>query len=226
MTHATPRRIDRTRRTPIWIAVQQISRILTTVFFDLKVYGAYNIPKTGGVLLVSNHQSYLDPVLLSIGLDRTLSYLGKAELFKNPAFAWLIRSLNAFPVSQGKGDVGAVKEAVARLQEGHLLNIYPEGSRTENGEMLPLEKGAGLVIRRAKVPVVPAAIAGSYEAWPKSTKFPRPHPIRILIGPPLPDLWQLDRDEIVTTLDVTLRKMYDDLRAGRIPPNLPRPAGR
>ena len=206
--------------------MQQICRMVTTVGFDLKVYGAYNVPRIGGALLVSNHQSYLDPVLLAIGLDRTLSFMAKAELFKNPVFAWLIRSLNAFPVSQGAGDVGAVRESIARLHEGHLLNVFPEGSRTENGEMMPMEKGVGLVIRRAKVPIIPAAISGSFEAWPKGQKFPHLRPIRVAIGPPMNDLWKKDRDEIISTINGTLRRMYADLRAGRRSPNVPRPPGR
>lgn len=217
--------IDRRRRTPVWITVAGIARILFSVFFDLKVFGARNVPKTGGVLLVSNHQSYLDPVLMALGLDRTVSYLAKSELFKVPGLAWLIRSLNAFPVEQGAGDVGAVKEAIARLQTGHVLNVYPEGSRTENGEIGPMEKGVGLIIRRSKVPVVPVAIAGSYEAWPKSEKFPRSRPIRVVFGPPM-DLAGLDRDEILARIDQTLRRMFEDLRAGRIPKGPPRPPGR
>src|SRR5207244_1793322 len=146
---------------------------------DIRIYGTRHVPKTGGVLLVSNHQSYLDPVLLAVGLERPLSYMAKSELFRNRAFAWLIRSLNAFPVEQGAGDVGAVKETIHRLQEGHALNIYPEGTRSDDGEMLPIEKGVGLVIRRAKVPVVPVVIDGAYRAWGKSMKFPRATPVRV-----------------------------------------------
>jgi len=197
-----------------------------TVLFDLKVYGAYNIPKTGGVLIVSNHQSYLDPILLSTRLDRTLSYLAKAELFQNRYFGWLIRNLNAFAVEQGAGDIGAVKESIARLQEGHVLNIYPEGSRTEDGEMLPLEKGVALVIRRAKVPVVPVAIVGSWEAWPKDQKLPHFRPVRVLIGAPMNELWKLSRDEIIAELERTLKTMYEQFRAGHIPPPPKRPRGR
>ncbi|HZK80850.1 MAG TPA: lysophospholipid acyltransferase family protein [Humisphaera sp.] len=197
-----------------------------TVLFDLKVYGAYNIPKTGGVLIVSNHQSYLDPILLSTCLDRTLSYLAKAELFTNRYFGWLIRNLNAFPVEQGAGDIAAVKESITRLQEGHVLNIFPEGSRTEDGEILPLEKGVALVIRRAKVPVVPVAIVGSWEAWPKGRKLPYFRPIRVLIGPPMNELWKLSRDEIIAELDKTLKAMYEEFRAGHLPPLPKRPRGR
>lgn len=201
---------------PVWKFLQAFSRIMTTLLFDLKVYGAHRVPAEGGVLIVSNHQSYLDPVLLGVRLHRPLSYMAKSELFTHWAFAWLIRSLGAFPVKQGAGDVGAVKETIARLQEGRALNIYPEGSRTDNGELLPIEKGVGLVIRKAKVPVVPAVIHGSYDAWPKENKFPRPFPIRILYGRPL-DLSSMDREQIIETIDRTLREMFVELREGRVP---------
>src|SRR3982751_3264621 len=141
---------------------QAICRVFTSVYFDLKVWGIEHVPLTGGVLLVSNHQSFLDPVLLGVRLPRSLSYMAKSELFHvNPAFAWLIRSLGAFPVRQTGSAAGAIKEAVERLQTGHALNIYPEGGRTEDGEIARIEKGVALVIRKAKVPVVPAAIDGA-----------------------------------------------------------------
>jgi 1-acyl-sn-glycerol-3-phosphate acyltransferase len=184
--------------------------------FDLKVYGAHRVPAEGGVLIISNHQSYLDPVLLGVRLQRPLSYLAKSELFGNWAFAWLIRSLGAFPVKQGAGDVGAMKETIARLQEGRALNIFPEGSRTETGELLPIEKGVGLVIRKARVPVVPAVIDGSFSAWPKGHKLFRPFPIRILYGYPL-DLSSMDRDQMIETIRRTFETMFAELRGGRVP---------
>jgi 1-acyl-sn-glycerol-3-phosphate acyltransferase len=208
-------------RSRIWRVLQVIARIVCTILFDLRVYGDRHIPRKGGVLLISNHQSYLDPVLLAVGIDRPLSYMAKSQLFKHRTFAWLIRSLNAFPVEQGAGDVGAVKETISRLHDGHVLNIYPEGSRSEDGQMLPLEKGAGLVVRRAKVPVVPAVIDGSYRAWPKGKKMFRPAKIRVMFGPAM-DLSGLGRDEIMQRMESTLHQMLADLRAGRIIPNPPR----
>jgi 1-acyl-sn-glycerol-3-phosphate acyltransferase len=202
-----------------------IARLATTLLFDLKVYGTENVPRTGGLLLVSNHQSNLDPVLLGVQLPRALSYMAKSELFNvNPLFAWLIRSLGAFPVRQGSADVGAVKEAIARLQEGDVLNVYPEGSRTEDGEIAPMEKGIGLVIRRAKVPVVPVAIDGSYDAWRKGRQLFRRWPIRLQYGPPM-DLGHLKGEEIVQRVDQTLRRMFEELRSKRsehAPPFPPR----
>lgn len=194
-----------------WKSLQAISRILTTLLFDLKTYDRQNVPKTGGVLLVANHQSYLDPVLVAVQLYRPVSFLAKSELFTNPYFGWLIRLLHAFPVRQGEGDVGAVKETIRRLQEGYALNIYPEGSRTETGEIGPLEKGVALVIRRAGVPVVPVAIDGSFLAWPKRRKLFRPHPVRVIYGKPM-DMSQMKGDQIVEELQRQLRTLQAALR--------------
>src|SRR5204863_3655804 len=114
---------------------------------------------------VANHQSNLDPVLLGAQLDRPLNYIAKSELFRHRVAGRLIRDLNGFPVRQGKGDVGAVKETIRRLQNGHIVNIYPEGRRTPDGAIQPLQKGVALIIKRAKVLVIPAVIVGTFEAW-------------------------------------------------------------
>jgi 1-acyl-sn-glycerol-3-phosphate acyltransferase len=180
-------------------------------WFDLKVYGVNHVPRRGGVLLVSNHQSYLDPVLLAVKLPRPLSFMAKSELFENPYFGWLIKSLNAFPVRLGEGDIGAVKETIRRLQEGHALNVYPEGTRTLDGEIQPIQAGAGLIVRRAGVPVVPAAIHGSFEAWPKGDKLFHPSPIRVMYGPPM-EMNGLKGQQIVKKIEVTLRTMFNKLR--------------
>jgi 1-acyl-sn-glycerol-3-phosphate acyltransferase len=200
------------RRSWLWKSFQVISRIGTTLLFDLKVYGSQNIPKTGGVLLLANHQSYLDPVLLGVKLDRPISYMAKSELFEGGAFfKWLITSLHAFPVRQGRGDVGAIKESINRLHEGHVLNIYPEGSRTLDGEIGPIQSGVALVVRRADVPIVPVVIDGSFQAWRKGSKMFRKHPIRVMFGPPL-KIEGLKSQELVALIDRTLRDMLAELR--------------
>lgn len=207
--------IDPPRDTILFKFVQVTSRFISTVWFDMKVWGVRHVPKTGGLLLLSNHQSYLDPVLIGIHLPRSLSYMAKSELFHvNPFFTWLIRSLGAFPVRQTGSAAGAIKESVERLQAGHALNIYPEGSRTEDGEIGPIEKGVVLVVRKAHVPVVPVAIDGSFESWPKGKKMFHAHPIRLMYGPPM-DFRGMKPDEIVAKIDRTLRAMYDELRAMR-----------
>jgi 1-acyl-sn-glycerol-3-phosphate acyltransferase len=198
-----------------WEISRMFCRPFCVFLFDLKVYGRHHVPNTGGVLIVSNHQSYLDPVLVGVYLRRPMSFLAKSELFSgNRFFAWLIRRLRAFPVKQGAGDVGAVREMVRRLKEGHVLNLYPEGSRTETGEIAPIEAGAALVIRRAGVPVVPVAIDGSFDAWPKGRKRFRPYPIRVLYGPPM-QIEGMKAAEITEVIDRTLHRMLEELRGMR-----------
>jgi 1-acyl-sn-glycerol-3-phosphate acyltransferase len=191
---------------PLWKLAQCFCRIFTTCCFDLKVFGAEHVPRQGGVLLVANHQSYLDPVLVGVRLPRPLSYIAKSELFENRHAARLLRWLNGFPVRQGSIDIGAVRETIARLRSGHALTIFPEGSRTFNGEMLPMERGVALVVRRAKVLVIPVAIHGSYQAWPMSRTIFRPRKISLLYGPPM-QLSDLSEAQILRVIDNTLREM-------------------
>lgn len=202
----------KTDRTLSWKYLQVVARVLTTLLFDLKAYGLRNVPRSGGLLVVSNHQGNLDPVLIAVRLSRPLNYIAKSELFESRFGGWLLSSvLNAFPVRQGVGDVGAVRETIQRLQEGHLLNIYPEGARTWDGRISPLHKGVALIVRRARVPIVPAVIVGSFEAWPIHRGIWRPWPIRIEFGPPM-DLSDMEPNEIVETIDRVLRRMFDQLR--------------
>jgi 1-acyl-sn-glycerol-3-phosphate acyltransferase len=203
------------RPTILWKLAQVLVRLWSTVWFDLKVWGIRNVPRTGGVLIVSNHQSYLDPPILGARIPRPMSYMAKSELFEHRVLAMLIRSLGAFPVRQGAGDVRAIKETVHRLQEGRVLNIFPEGSRTETGEIMPLEPGVALVARKAGVPIVPAAMIGSYEAWPKGKKMFHRHPIRLVFGPPL-DVKGMKSEQVLRLIDSAIRKLYDGLRSGRM----------
>jgi 1-acyl-sn-glycerol-3-phosphate acyltransferase len=181
------------------------------VVFDLKVYGAEHVPAEGGVLLLSNHQSYLDPVCVAVRLRRPVSFLAKSELFEPWGFRWLIRQLNAYPVRQGAGDIGAMKETIAKLKEGHVLTVFPEGTRTPDGELQPLQNGLALVVRRAGVPIVPVAIEGSFKAWPREAKLFHPSPVRVKYGPPM-YMDGLKPDEIVARVDRALHGLLEDLR--------------
>lgn len=198
-------------RSLLWKVLQSGCRILTSRLFDLKVYGLEHVPRRGGALLVANHQSYLDPIVVAVRLNRPVSFLAKSELFENRYFGWLIRSLHAFPVRQGEGDVGAVRETIRRVQEGHILNIYPEGSRCDDGEIAPLQHGISLIVRRAGVPIVPVVIDGAFEAWPRHRRLFRAAPVRVMYGPPL-HMNGLKGREMVERIDVTLRTMLAELR--------------
>lgn len=198
------------RATPLYCAARSTVRLIGTIFQNLKVYNVTNVPLSGGVLLLSNHQSFVDPAFIASKLPRKLSFLARAGLFDPIVFGWLIRQLNAFPVKQGKGDVGAMKQSIALLQQGKALLMFPEGQRTADGKMQEIAPGAALIVKRAKVPIVPVAIEGAFAVWPKHRKLPRTGKVRINFGKPVM-MHHLDSRAIIPEIDRNIRTLLDEL---------------
>jgi len=155
------------------------------IFFSLRVFGRENVPGEGGVLIASNHQSFLDPILIGVGLKRQIHYMARRSLFKNILFRGLIKSLNAFPVKRKGTDVAALKKAIALLRRGEVVLLFPEGTRTRDGTIGPIEHGFGMIARRAGVPLVPAVIDGAFEAWPRTRRIFRFAAASVIFGKPL-----------------------------------------
>jgi len=199
------------QRSLFWKCCQAIARIFTSLLFDLRVYGVENVPATGGFLLAPNHQSYLDPVFVAVRLRRPVSYLAKSELFENPVLRWLITSLHAFPVRKGRGDLAAVRETIKRLEEGNVLNMYPEGTRTLDGSFGQLQKGITLILKKISVPVIPVAIDGSYQIWPKGRKIFRSGHVRVIYGKPL-YFKDMKADEILIKLRAAIAELLAELQ--------------
>ena len=197
---------------PVFSTARAIARLVTTLWFDIKVHGVRNIPMKGGVLIVANHQSYIDPAAIGAHVRRMTNYVGKSELFEKPLANWVNRSMGAFPVRQGEGDIGAVREAIKRLKEGAALVLFPEGSRTFDGELQPIAPGVGLIAKKAGVPVVPCVIEGSFDAWPRGQKIFCEHPVRMRFGPPM-NLDHLKAQAIVQVIDQTFHRMLTEMRA-------------
>jgi 1-acyl-sn-glycerol-3-phosphate acyltransferase len=198
--------------TPLWKVLQVPVRLASSLMHGLEVQGHKNVPQTGGVLILSNHQSHLDPPYVAVRMLRPCTFLAKSELFTNPGFAWLIRSLGAFPVKQGKSDVGAMKQTIKLLEAGRALLMFPEGARTLDGNLQKLEPGMGLVIRKAKVPVVPVALDGTFRAWQPGTKLPSTGKVRIRFGQPIYDLHQLDARTIMDRVSKEIAELFEQVR--------------
>jgi len=144
------------------------------VFYRYRAWGARNVPRAGPVLLLSNHQSYLDPVLVGIAGHRRQFYaMARSTLFRNWAFGWLIRSINAIPVQRGQADMQAMRRSIDTLKRGQALLLFPEGTRTTDGTTKPFAKGTMILIKRAKPIVVPVAVEGAYDVWPKGRRAPK-----------------------------------------------------
>lgn len=152
----------KTEKSPfIYKLARGICMPLFKLLYRYEITNRNNIPPTGGYVLACNHQSYSDPVLVSVGQKRMVYFMAKSELFRNKFFSALIRSLGAFPVHRGgKGDTGAINNAEMILEEGKVLGIFPEGTRSLSGELLKMRAGAVMIAYQSGVPVVPACITG------------------------------------------------------------------
>ena len=174
----------------------RISRVIWQVFFlatgGVKCVGTENMPDTGGVILASNHISFVDPPAVGLCMSRQLQYMAKEQLFKTPLLGRWMRAVGSFSVRRGTADRRAIRQAIALLGEGRLICIFPEGTRSEDGKLQEPELGIGLIALKSRAPIVPAAIKGSDKVLaPHSTKIHR-HPITIAYGKPLtfPDLYE------------------------------------
>ncbi len=135
----------------------------------------HNIPKDGPVLFVSNHQSYWDPLLIGVGSrPRPFISLARKTLFRNRYFGWLIRTLRAIPVDQeSASDLVAVRNCIDVLHGGDALLVFAEGSRTYNGHVSEFANGVAVLMKRAKPTIVPVAIEGAFDVWPRMNKKPK-----------------------------------------------------
>ena len=188
---------------------------------SLRVRGTRHMPQTGPALLIANHQSFFDPVLIGIAARRRLSYLARKTLFDNRFFAFLIDTLNAVPIDQdGVGKEG-IKTILAQLQQGRAVVVFPEGERTEDGKMLPLKPGISLLIKRVNAPLIPIGIAGAHAAWPRHQLLPLPAPLfmppwagtmAVSVGPALDGkrFADLPRDQLLKDLFGELQKVQLD----------------
>lgn len=169
----------------IWYeSVRVAARGVLWLMGGVRASGVENMPKEGGVLLVSNHASFWDVFALGVLLPRPLNYVARSTLFK-PVLGAFIRSVGGFPIQRdGMGSQG-FKETLKRLRAGGIVTLFPEGTRTPDGSLQPMKAGIGTLAARSKVPVVPAGLAGTFEAWPRGRRFPRRHPIRVHYGPPI-----------------------------------------
>ena len=154
-------------------------------FFRLKTWELERVPLSGGVILASNHQCYLDPPLATCLIRRQCNYLARSTLFRFGPFAWLIRKVGAVPLERGESDAAGLRRGVDLLKAGHLLMLFPEGTRTKDGALGKVQSGAAVIAMRAGVPVIPTFIHGAYDAWPRTKTLPRPRRVGVFYGAPI-----------------------------------------
>ncbi len=235
--NALLRALQTRRRTPGWPPLTMLlwwNVVRGFLWFSFKMLyrfrteGAEHVPATGPIIYVSNHQSHLDPIIVGIVVgDRPFSGMARSTLFKNPLLASIMRGIGVISLDQSKGDSGAMKAALAELEAGRCVLIFPEGTRTRDGAIGEFKAGVALIIRRSGAPVVPVAMEGAFDIWRIGTPRPKLSG-RLAVRAALPisadDLMRDGPEAALMRLHSTIDAMRLDLRArmrretgGRLP---------
>jgi 1-acyl-sn-glycerol-3-phosphate acyltransferase len=189
-------------------------RLLAILAYRVRHTGKHNIPAAGGVLVVSNHQSHFDPPLIGMGCPRRMNYLARDTLFRFAPFGWLIRSVDAIPIDREGLGLGGIKESLRRLKRGEMVLIFPEGTRTRNGEVARFRPGFTALAVRSGAAILPVAIDGAFQAWPRWRKFPGLGSIRVHYGVPIlpAEIAGRDERELLAEVERRVRECHARLK--------------
>jgi 1-acyl-sn-glycerol-3-phosphate acyltransferase len=179
-------------------------KVLNPIYrFDIQ--GLEHFPETGGILICTNHIDALDPPVVGITAPRPVHFMAKEELFNAPVLKPLLPKLNAFPVKRGLSDREALRRAIAILKGGNVMGLFPEGTRSKNGELQKGFSGAGFFALKGDADVVPCAIIGPYKAFKR---------LKVVYGEPIPMQPYRDRkasaDEVTTVIMSHIQKLLDE----------------
>jgi 1-acyl-sn-glycerol-3-phosphate acyltransferase len=177
-----------------------------------KVYGTEHIPREGGFIVVSNHGSNFDPLLLSCAVERPVAYMAKEELFKIPILKRAIELYGAYPVKRGTADRTAIRSALNYLENGWGVGVFLSGTRTPDGKIVDPKPGAALIAAKAQVPLLPVCLWGTNNIEEKGKKFPRSVPISVRIGeliPPPATTKREDLDRVTDLCTTTINELHD-----------------
>jgi 1-acyl-sn-glycerol-3-phosphate acyltransferase len=166
------------------------------VYFRGHIEGTEQVPKTGPLVVVANHASDFDPPILSSCVQRPVSYMAKEELFQVPVLAPAIRLYGAYPVKRGSADRSAIREALKQLDQGWAVGVFLQGTRTADGRIPSPKLGAALIAAKSQAPLLPVSLWGTQGILPKGTQWPRPVPLTVRIGSPLPPPSSTDKEEL------------------------------
>lgn len=168
-----------------YLFVRLISQLLGVSLFNLRCIGREHTDVDGPAVILSTHQSHFDPALIGVTFNERLNYLAKRSLFDNWMFGQLIRLLDAIELDRDRGGLAGLKETLKRLKQGEKILIFPEGTRSRDGQIAPLKPGFLSVARRSRAPLIPIAITGAFDALPRGSRWPKRIPLRVAVGKPI-----------------------------------------
>jgi len=193
---------------------RRMLQVGVSALWSTRVFNREVEPTRGGVVYICNHQSFLDPILMSFALRRPVNYMARDSLFRTPGFKQLITAVNAFPVKRGSADLAALKEAMRRLKDGGQVVVFAEGTRTTDGRIGPLLPGVAMLAQRAADWTVPVVIDGAFECWPRTQALPSPGFISVQYAPAIPQeqARQQKPDAFMAAVRETLIQTQHELR--------------
>ncbi len=194
MSDETQALAKREKGPSLYWSVRAVMRFFIRLYLRLESHGSEQVPRTGGCILTPNHVSFLDPPIVGCGLaHRMVHFMARDSLFKAPVLGWWYRKIGTISIDRSKGDLAALRSAISDLRRGKVVCLFPEGTRSINGELQQPKGGVGFLIARANVPVVPVYLDGTYAAWPKGGKWIKPRKVRVFFGPAIqPEEFGLD----------------------------------
>ena len=184
-------------------------RIFFSGYFRWRVFNAGRVAQTGPVILAANHASFIDPPLIGTSLPREINFLARESLFHFSLVGWLLRSLHAVPVDRDGGGARGLKRILERLLAGGGIVLFPEGTRTTDGHLQPAHSGIGLIVLKSAAPVVPVRVFGTFEAYGRHLKFPRPYHVAVKYGELMN--FEKQRAEAKICDKARLREMYQEV---------------
>lgn len=173
------------RRNTLWLFWQFSLQNVFQFWLNYRAEGVQHIPPTGGGLVLANHQSFLDPLLIGLPLRRPVSYVARDSLLRVPLLGWLLRKTYVMSINRDAASPAMLRDAIRRIEHGFLVGVFPEGTRTHNGEIGPFKPGFISLIRRAQSTVYPVGIAGANLALPRRGWFLKPENVRVVFGEPI-----------------------------------------
>jgi 1-acyl-sn-glycerol-3-phosphate acyltransferase len=194
------------KRSPTYQVAAVFLHIIFRGYFRWSVFNSERVPPSGPVLLACNHASFLDPPLVGAAITRPIHFLARETLFQVPLMGGLLPSLNCVPVDRDGGGATGLKAILHLLAQGDPVLVFPEGTRTHDGRLLPARSGIGLAVIKSGAPVVPVRVFGTFEAFGRHMKWPTPRPIAVKFGVPLP-LNSL-REEALHCSKLRLKEIY------------------
>jgi 1-acyl-sn-glycerol-3-phosphate acyltransferase len=162
-----------------------LSKAVAKTFFDYRVIGAGNMIEEGPCIIAANHCSYLDPPLVGVACKRAIHYLARKSLLDIPVLGPILPELNVIPVDQKNADRSALMGAIRVVKNGGAVLIFPEGTRSIDGNRQPAQPGIGMIVAKTRAPVVPVRISGSFAAFPRGKAWPRLTPVQVSVSPAL-----------------------------------------